>query len=138
MMLLRRQRLVRITFPLTVLVLFYLLKTPLQLPHIRPYRLASSQAASSLPQQNTTDFAAFDAETLLERPWYGNASRVGPSPYDYRPRALRPGEKRTRIIFLLCELELTIRQRTCKSLTDRLDSGFSDYLERMNSVFYEM
>lgn len=33
--------------------------------------------------------------------WYGNASEVGYSPYDFVPRPLYNGERKTRILFLL-------------------------------------
>lgn len=54
----------------------------------------------------------------LEMPlWYGNSSSVGPSPYDFVPRPLEPGERKIHILFLL---------------------DFPDYLERMNSHSYEV
>ena len=56
-------------------------------------------------------------QTLQATSWFGNSSEVGLSPYDFKPRPLRPGERRTRILFLL---------------------DFNDYLERMNSHSYEM
>lgn len=57
------------------------------------------------------------ADELPMSSWYGNSSLVGPSPYDFFPRPLRTGERKTRILFLL---------------------DYPDYLTRMNSHSYEM
>lgn len=60
---------------------------------------------------------AHQSDHLVMERWYGNASQVGRSPYDFVPRQLRPGERKFRLLFLL---------------------DFKDYLERMNSHSYEL
>lgn len=54
---------------------------------------------------------------IVPEKWYGSSRQVGPSPYDYTPRALQQDERKTRLLFLV---------------------EFRDYLERMNSHTYEL
>lgn len=49
--------------------------------------------------------------------WWGNADKVGPSPFDFAPEPLKPHESRRRVMFL---------------------TSYNDYLERMNSHTYEI
>ncbi|CAD6581519.1 MAG: hypothetical protein CYPHOPRED_001599 [Cyphobasidiales sp. Tagirdzhanova-0007] len=80
--------------------------------------LIRKQLGSLIPRlSNTNGVAEHALQRSTPERWYGNLDEVDPSPYDFRPRPLRTGEARTKLLFLL---------------------DFKDYLERMNSHSYEL
>jgi hypothetical protein len=119
----------KIVIGFIALAILWQLKMANQWRHIQPFQLElrsqerliriyfSSKEPDwrRVPPQPANTFPQKD---LLEMPaWYGNSSAVGISPYDFTPRDLRNGERKTRVLFLL---------------------DYTDYLQRMNSHFYEM